>query len=283
MNRLGEISPIAGIGLRQPHGQEIAAGLHRPGWLEVHAENVMGYGPVVRLVDHMRHDYALSVHGVGLSLGSAGGVDHDHLRRLKDVCDRFEPALVSEHLAWSIGEGVYLNDLLPVPHDEEALAIVARNIEVVQETLRRPILIENVSTYVGFAHATMTEPEFLTLLTKRTGCGILLDVNNVFVSAHNMGFDAADWITALPGGCVGEIHLGGHARKQTDDGVLLIDDHASAVCRDVWELYALAVSRFGRRPTLIEWDSALPALSVLIDEARRADAVASCATASHAA
>jgi uncharacterized protein (UPF0276 family) len=275
------IPGTAGIGLRAGHDRLIANRVHEPAWVEVHAENVMGEGASTKLLEAIRRDHAVSIHGVGLSLGSAQGIDGDHLARLKAACTRFQPSLVSEHLAWSIGEGVYLNDLLPIPCDEEALEIVARNIDTVQDTLKRPILIENVSTYVGYAHATMSEPEFLALLAQRPG--ILLDVNNVFVSANNMGFDAAAWIGALPAISIGEIHLGGHARKETNDEVLLIDDHASAVSSEVWALYASAVRLFGRRPTLIEWDSELPELAVLMDQARRADIVAASAVSAHAA
>lgn len=269
------IPAIAGIGLRHPHIGDVLAGRGRPGWLEVHAENYMATTPAADALEAVRRDHELSVHGVGLSLGSATGIDRRHLQRLKEVCDRFEPALVSEHLAWCIGDGVYLNDLLPLPYDDEALDIVARNIDLVQSTLGRQILIENVSAYVGFTDSTMSEPEFLGHLAARTGCGILLDINNVFVSAHNLGFDADAWIAKLPGRAIGEIHLAGHARNETDAGVVLIDDHASKVSSDVWTLYSRAVRRFGRRPTLIEWDSALPELAVLLEEARRADVIAS--------
>src|SRR3712207_3360638 len=175
----------------------------------------MSDDPAAAALEKLRARYPVSVHGVGLSLGSANGIDPDHLARLKGVCDRFEPVLVSEHLAWCIGDGVYLNDLLPVPHDEEALGIVARNIEQVQDTLKRPILIENLSAYVGFARSVMSEPEFLTELVRRTGCGLLLDVNNVYVSAHNLGFDASAYIAALPTEAVGEIHIAGHACNET--------------------------------------------------------------------
>jgi uncharacterized protein (UPF0276 family) len=270
----GQLPPTSGIGLRQQHLHDVLAGRERPAWLEITAENMMGDCAFAGMLDAIRRDYTVSVHGVGLSLGSATGIDRDHLARFKAVCERFAPSLVSEHLAWSIGEGVYLNDLLPVPCDDEALAIVAQNIETVQDALKRPILIENVSAYVGYAHATMSEPEFLGLLAARTGCGVLLDVNNVFVSAHNMGFDAAAWIEALPRGVVGEIHLAGHTRKETPDGLVLIDDHESPVSDAVLALYARAVCRFGRKPTLIEWDGSLPGLPALMAEASRADHVA---------
>jgi uncharacterized protein (UPF0276 family) len=218
----------------------------------------------------------LSVHGVGLSLGSAEGIDKAHLARFKAVVEHYQPAMISEHLAWSVGEGIYLNDLLPVPHDEEALGIVADNIAQVQDALGRSILIENLSAYVGFARSTMEEPEFLAELVRRTGCGLLLDVNNVIVSAHNLGFDANAYISRLPAHAVGEIHLAGHARNDTADGPVLIDDHGSRVPAEVWSLYADAVSRVGQRPTLIEWDSALPPLSVLVGEAMHADMLTAC-------
>jgi uncharacterized protein len=169
----------AGIGLRHPHMAEILERRPSTGWLEVHAENYMNGGPASVALEKVRDYYTLSIHGVGLSLGSALGIDEQHLARLKDVCDRYEPAMVSEHLAWSVGDGIYLNDLLPVPYDEEALAIVCRNIERTQEAIKRPILIENLSAYVGFARSTMAELEFLNEIVKRTGCGLLLDVNNV--------------------------------------------------------------------------------------------------------
>jgi uncharacterized protein len=183
--------------------------------------------------------------------------------------------MVSEHLAWSVGDGIYLNDLLPVPHDEEALAIVAANIEQVQDALGRPILIENLSAYVGFACSTMEEPEFLAELVRRTGCGLLLDVNNVIVSAHNLGFDPGAYISRLPAHAIGEIHLAGHARNDTSDGPVLIDDHGSRVPAKVWSLYSQALNAWDR-PTLIEWDSALPPLDVLLGEAMHADMLAAC-------
>lgn len=264
----------AGIGLRAPHVSEVAARRHSVGWLEIHAENYMNEGAASERLSKIRQDNALSIHGVGLSLGSAEGVSRSHLQRLKVLCDRFEPSSVSEHLAWCIADGIYLNDLLPVPQDEEALAIVARNIEITQDVLKRPILIENLSTYVGFARSTMDEPEFLAALVKRTGCGLLLDINNVHVSARNMGFDESSYIARLPGDAIGEIHLAGHATNQTPDGPVLIDNHGSRVAPPVWSLYADAIRLFGRRPTLIEWDSDIPPLSTLLGEAMWADLLA---------
>lgn len=267
---------VAGIGLRQAHMARMIESRPAVGWLEVHAENLMQDGPATTAVERLRGRYPLSVHGVGLSLGSAAGIDQAHLARLKAVVDRYEPAMVSEHLAWSVGDGIYLNDLLPVPHDEEALAIVAGNIDEVQYALGRPILIENLSAYVGFARSTMEEPEFLAELARRTGCGLLLDINNVIVSAHNLGFDPGAYISRLPAGAIGEIHLAGHARNDTSDGPVLIDDHGSRVPSKVWALYSQAIQLLGSRPTLIEWDSALPPLDVLLGEAMHADMLAAC-------
>lgn len=261
----------AGIGLRSPHMAQILESRPSVGWLEVHAENYMNSGPATAALERVRSHYTLAVHGVGLSLGSARGIDKNHLERLKNVCERFAPAMVSEHLAWTVGDGIYLNDLLPVPYDEEALAIVCRNIERTQEAIKRPILIENLAAYVGFARSTMAEPQFLAEIVRRTGCGLLLDINNVYVSAHNLGFDADAYVAALPGEAVGEIHLAGHATNETPDGPVLIDNHGSLVAADVWSLYRRAVERFGPRPTLIEWDSDIPPLTTLLGEAMWAD------------
>jgi uncharacterized protein len=265
----------AGIGLRHPHVAEVLERRPSMGWLEVHAENYMNDGPAVAALERIRHFYTLSIHGVGLSLGSAKGIDDRHLARLKAVCDRFEPAMVSEHLAWSVGDGIYLNDLLPVPYDEEALVIVCQNIERTQETIKRPILIENLSAYVGFARSTMAEPQFLSEIVARTGCGLLLDINNVHVSAHNLGFDAYAYVAGLPAKAISEVHLAGYAENQTDDGPVLIDNHGSCVAPEVWSLYRAAIERIGPRPTLIEWDSDLPPLDTLLGEAMWADLLAS--------
>jgi hypothetical protein len=265
------IPPVAGIGLRSPHVREVLERQPSAGWLEVHAENYMNRGAAAAQLETVRGHYSLSMHGVGLSLGSARGIDRAHLHRLKETCDRFAPAAVSEHLSWSVGDGIYLNDLLPVPYDEEALAAVAANIAFTQDVLKRPIMIENVSAYVGFARSTMSEPQFLGELVRRTGCGLLLDINNVYVSAHNLSFDAEAYIAQLPGEAIGEYHLAGHAENATDDGTVLIDSHNSCVAPQVWALYAAAVRRFGKRPTLIEWDSDLPSLETLLGEAMWAD------------
>lgn len=268
------IPQAAGIGLRSPHIAEMLSRRPSAGWLEVHAENYMGDSAAVAALENLRETYPLSVHGVGLSLGSASGVDRDHLERMRKVCVRFEPDLVSEHLAWSGADGAYLNDLLPLRYDEAALAIVANNIKLVQDTLKRRILIENLSAYIEFSGSTMTEAEFLAELVKRTGCGLLLDVNNVYVSAHNLDFDAAAFIEVLPAEAIGEIHLAGHAVNDAGDDTVLIDDHGSRVPPAVWSLYAGAIEKFGPRPTLIEWDTDVPVLDVLLGEAMWADMLA---------
>lgn len=261
----------AGIGLRSPHVAEMERRLPPAGWLEVHAENYMGRSAQADALARLRNRYPLSVHGVGLSLGGMGGIDEEHLQRLRDVCLRFEPVLVSEHLAWSSAGGVYLNDLLPLRYDEASLVAVSANVSRVQDVLKRPILIENLSAYVAFADSTMSEAQFLAELVRRTGCGLLLDVNNVHVSAHNLGFDAWEFIERLPAEAIGEIHLAGHAINRVGDDTILIDDHGSRVRTEVWALYARTLARTGPKPTLIEWDSALPELDVLLGEAMWAD------------
>ncbi len=268
------IPRAAGIGLRSAHIAEMLTRRPTAGWLEVHAENYMGNSASVDALENLRATYPLSVHGVGLSLGSAGGLDADHLERLRRVCERFQPDLVSEHLAWSVADGAYLNDLLPLRYDETALAIVARNVDHLQTTLKRQVLIENLSAYIAFAGSTMTEAEFLAGLVRHTGCGLLLDVNNVYVSAHNLGFDAAAFIDTLPADAIGEIHLAGHAVNEVGDDTVLIDDHGSRVPPAVWSLYTAAIEKLGRRPTLIEWDTDVPPLDVLLGEAMWADMLA---------
>lgn len=265
------IPVTAGIGLRSPHIGEMLTRRPSAGWLEVHAENYMGDGAAVHALERLREIYPLSVHGVGLSLGSAQGLDQDHLKRLRMVCERFQPDLVSEHLAWSVADGAYLNDLLPLRYDEEALAIVARNVDTLQSTLKRQVLIENLSAYLAFTDSSMDEAQFLSALVARTGCGLLLDVNNVQVSAHNLQYDAIAFIDALPAEAIGEIHLAGHATTQVGTDTVLIDDHGSRVPPVVWSLYHHSISRFGPRPTLIEWDTDVPVLDVLLGEAMWAD------------
>jgi len=263
---------LVGIGLRTPHLAEIIATPPPIGWLEVHTENYLGGGPAPRALARVRGDHAVSLHGVGLSLGSADGLDRAHLARVAELTRRIEPALVSEHLSWSIAGGAYLNHLLPLPYTEESLGLVARNVSRAQEALGRPLLIENPSSYLRFRHSPIPEPEFLSELVRRTGCGLLCDVNNVFVSCRNFDRDPAAYLDALPAAAIGEVHLAGHARNEAEGRIILIDDHGSPVTDEVWALFARALDRFGPRPTLIEWDTDVPALAVLLGEARRAEA-----------
>jgi len=268
--RADDVSAIPaaiGIGLRSPHLQHIIDTRPAIGWLEVHAENYFGSGPAARRLDAVRRDYPLSLHGVGLSLGTAEGLDREHLRELKALVARTEPFLVSEHLSWSITGGTYLNDLLPLPYTEESLNIVARNLAVAQEALGRSILVENPSSYLRYRHSTIAEPDFLAELVRRTGCGLLCDVNNIFVTSSNLGLDAEAYLDALPPAAIGEIHLAGHSRVSRNGHALLIDDHAARVVPPVWALYRRAIAGIGLVPSLVEWDKELPALDVLLGEA----------------
>lgn len=267
------MKPSAGIGLRAPHLAEIARDRPAIGFLEIHAENYLTPSPALDTVERLRRDYPLSIHAVGLSLGSADGVDERHLDRVAALVERLEPALVSDHLAWSIVGGRFLNDLLPLPYTEEALAVVVRNVGRLQDKLRRQVAIENPSSYLGFARSPMSEAQFLAELARRSGCGLLLDANNLHVTAHNLDLDPADWLAELRPEAILEYHLAGHAVNDADDETVLIDDHGSRVGEAVWELFDRIVTRFGPRPTLIEWDTDLPALGVLLDEARRAELV----------
>ena len=260
-----------GLGLRAPHVAEVIATRPAVGWWEVHAENYLGGGPAVRQLEAVRRDYSVAVHGVGLSLGSAEGLDERHLARLRALVARVEPALVSEHLSWSIAAGAYLNHLLPLPYTEESLALICRHVERTQAALGRRILVENPSSYLRFRHSPIPEPDFLAELARRTGCGLLCDVNNVYVSTWNFGLDAVAYLDAIPPAAVGEIHLAGHARNDADGRTVLIDDHGSRVAPAVWALYERALARFGPAPTLIEWDTDIPALGVLLDEAALAE------------
>jgi uncharacterized protein len=264
--------PPTGIGLRSQHLDELLKPPRRPVFLEVHAENYVRPSPSLEKVLRLRCDFEFSVHAVGLSLGSADGIDEAHLGRIARLVERLQPTLVSEHLSWSCFEGRFFNDLLPLPFTEEALEIVARNVGRMQDRLGRQISIENPSSYLGFRHSTLTEAEFLDELVRRSGCGLLLDVNNVVVTAHNLGLDSVDWLNELPGEAITQFHLAGHARNVLDDGTtILIDDHGSRVFDGVWSLFEEVLQRFGPRPTLIEWDTDIPPLAVLLDEAARAD------------
>jgi len=251
---------------------EIAATQPELGFLEVHAENYMAETPALDRLLGLRRDYPVSLHGVALSLGSAEELDRSHLVRFKALIERTKPMLVSEHLAWSAIGGAYLNDLLPLPYTQASLDLFCRHVEEAQEALGRRLLIENPSAYLRYRHSTIPEAEFIAAVARRTGCGILCDVNNIHVNAWNFGFDPIAYLDTLPAGAVGEIHLAGHHAAEDVD--ILIDDHGSRVAQPVWELYAAALRRFGPVPTLIEWDTDLPALDVLLDEAHHAEELA---------
>lgn len=266
----GESLASPGIGLRGPHVQEILERRPDLGWFEVHPENYMAEPTALSQLERVRENYPMSLHGVSLSLGSAVEVDQQHLNALKSLIVRLEPFLVSEHLAWSRSDGAHLNDLLPLPYTEEALDMMVAHVDQVQTALGRQILIENPSSYLRFRHSTMSEATFLACLVRRTDCGVLFDVNNLYVSAHNVGINLSDYFAAIPTGAIGEFHVAGHATNRIGDDVVLIDDHGSQVSEDVWALYAEAIRHYGHRPTLVEWDTDLPTLDVLLGEAKRA-------------
>ena len=265
----------AGVGFKPEHFDQIRAtqGL---GFLEVHAENYMGAGGLPHhQLGLLRRDHALSIHGVGLSIGGSDALNRDHLARLKRLCDRYQPESFSEHLAWSSHGGDYLNDLLPLPYTVETLNQVCAHVTQVQEALGRRMLLENPSTYVLFAQSTIPETDFLAEVVRRTGCGLLLDVNNVFVSATNHRTDARTYLADFPMQAVGEIHLGGHAEEELPSGPLLIDAHGSPVADPVWALYAEVLAQAGPLPTLIEWDNDVPPWPDLLAEAQRAEVLLS--------
>jgi uncharacterized protein len=270
-DRSGTVPARAGIGLRAPHVAEVMATRPAIAFLEVHTENYLGGGPAVTALERLRHDYPVSLHGVGLSLGGNDPLDDRHLLRVKGLVERIQPALVSEHLAWSVGGGAYLNHLLPMPYDDARLDATSRRIERVQETLGRTILVENPARYLRFRQSPIPEPEFLLELGRRTGCRVLLDVNNIYVSSINFGEEPLAYLDALSTDAIGEIHLAGHATNDADGKTILIDDHGSRVAEAVWDLYRAALRRFGPVPTLVEWDTNLPELSVLLDEAELAE------------
>ncbi len=264
----------AGVGLKPQHYQDVLnkdanseSTIH---WFEVHTENYMGAGgPPHFYLEKIRRDYPISMHGVGLSLGSADGLNLEHLQGIKNMVDRYQPALVSEHISWSIAGGVYLNDLIPMPYTSETLKIACDHIDQVQNFLGRKILVENPSSYLLFKSSNMEEPDFINDILDKTGCGLLLDVNNVFVSCQNHGWDAIDYLRRLKPYAVGEIHLAGHSVKKWRGQKILIDDHGSNVCSEVWKLYEFTLSLMGPKPTLIEWDNNIPSFMTLEQEAAR--------------
>lgn len=276
----GPLPAATGIGLRAQHHVAVLSKPASVPWFEAHAENYFADGGAhVQCLMRIRADHPLSLHGVGLSLGSSDDLDPVHLGRLKRAVTRFEPALVSEHLSWSCADGRFTNDLLPLPYTEEALRHVSTRIAQVQNALGRQILLENVSSYLQYTASTLTEWEFLAGVAAESGCAILLDINNIFVAARNHGFAAEDYLQGIPPQAVQEFHLAGHSRVEIEGRTLLIDTHGSPVCDEVWDLYRSALRRFGPIPALIEWDTDIPSLEVLCAEAAKADAIRTAANA----
>jgi uncharacterized protein (UPF0276 family) len=269
------IGGVAGTSFKPEHLPAILEAGPQAGFFEVHAENYMGAGgPPHRALETIRRDHPLSLHGVSMSIGGPQPLDKTHLARFRSLVARYQPALVSEHLAWSTHETSFFNDLLPLPYTEATLACVCDHIDQVQEAIRRPLLLENPSTYLTFRESAMSETDFIRGIVARTGCGLLLDINNVFVSATNHGFPALDYLADFPLAHVGEIHLAGHAEQTDDDGnLLLIDSHDGPVADAVWKLFEIIVARRGPVPTLIEWDSSIPAWPILRAEAAAAQAI----------
>lgn len=264
----------AGVGLKAEHYRVVLDTRPEVGFFEVHAENYMGAGgPPHRYLSAIRDAYPLSIHGVGLSIGADRPLDAAHLGRLKALVTRYAPGLVSEHLAWSSHDAGFLNDLLPLPYTRETLARVVEHLDEVQETLGRQVLLENPSTYVAFCESTYSETDFIAEIARRSGCGLLLDINNVYVACTNQRWDPTHYLDAFPLAAVRQIHLAGHADDADEQGrPLLIDTHDRAVAAVVWDLFARAVRRTGPVPALIEWDAAVPAWPVLKAQADRADA-----------
>jgi uncharacterized protein (UPF0276 family) len=267
---LSALPAAAGIGLRAPHVREVLERRPALPWLEIHSENYFGDGgPALAALSRVRADYPIAMHGVGLSLGSTDTLDRDHLRKIARLAQRIEPAVVSEHLCWSSVDGRHFNDLLPLPFTEEAVDHVCARVLEVQDALGRAILVENVSSYYAFPESTLDECDFVAEIARRTGCKLLLDVNNIYVNARNHGIDAHAYLAAIDPRSVAEIHLAGF----DDTGPLVIDTHGAPVAPEVWSLYRAAIARFGAVPTLIEWDTDIPALAVLEAEAAAAQRI----------
>ena len=263
-----------GLGLRHCHFERFINEKPDIAWLEVHTENFFSlHSPASNYLKKIREDYPLSAHCVGISLGSHELPKKEHLSKIKAFIDYFEPSLVSDHLSWSHTEGQHLPDLMPIPYTDEALNIVVRNIEFTQDYLKRQILIENPSSYLAFKGSYIPEHEFLVEAAKRAGCNLLLDVNNIHVSAHNHGFDAKEYISSIPAEMVKEIHLAGYSVNEIEGKEVLIDTHGAKVFNEVWELFAFVCEKLGSFPTLIEWDTDVPELEVLLDEARQAEEI----------
>ncbi|MDY0883323.1 DUF692 domain-containing protein [Dongia soli] len=269
--------PRAAIGLRNPHLAQVQERRPDLSWLEIHSENYLlpPLAPRFKAIEKVRERYDLSCHGVGLSIGSASGLDRNHLAGLKELYDRLEPCMISEHLAWSVLDDHYFNDLLPLPYSSESLKVVCDNIDLAQEMLGRRLLIENPARYLILPDSDFSEPAFLREMVARTGCGLLFDVNNLFVSAHNLHLDTAVYLWDLPIEAIGEIHVAGHSHQDlAEDGKVvdsvLIDDHGSAVTQEVWTLLDVLLSIAGPQPVLVEWDNNVPPLEILLAEAEKA-------------
>lgn len=277
MKSLQLIRNSAGIGLRLPHIAEVMVTRPQTSFLEIHPENFLANPHATELLLELSRHYQISVHTVGISIGTVTGIDRVHLQRVRMLIDKINPIFVSGHLAWSAYDGDYLNDLLPLPLNEEALRIITTHVHEIQDVLGRPYLVENPSSYVGFHTSTMSEADFLCKLVQRTECKLLCDVSNVYVSAQNMDYDPHEYIESLPGEAIAEFHLGGYTPEEDEanpGGQVLIDSHAAPIADPAWDLYAYAVRRFGPKPTLIEWDNQLPPLGTLLAQANRADTIA---------
>lgn len=267
-----KIPSKVGLALKADHYQTVLESLPKVGWFEIHSENFFADGGAnLKLLEEVRSHYPMSFHGVGLSLGSADGLDSTHVEKLVRLVNRFEPGLVSEHVSWSNVDGQTMNDLLPIPYTQEAVEIISKNISTIQDTLKRQILVENPSTYLAFKHSEITEAEFMAQVAKQSGCGILLDINNLYVSEHNHGTDIDAYFESLPQDAIGEMHLAGHSECHTKNSQkILIDDHGSHVIEPVWQRYQQAIATIGSTPTLIEWDTNIPSFEALYAEGQKA-------------
>ena len=262
----------AGVGFKAEHADEILGGKASVGWFEIHPENYMvAGGPRLAMLADVCAQYPVSMHGVGLSLGGGDPLDARHLADLKRLVDRFNPAMVSEHIAWSSHEGLYMADLLPTPMTKTSLDQLVAAIDTVQSHIARRILIENPTSYLPLPQNSISELDFITEAARRSGCGLLIDVNNIYISAHNLGFDAEAFVDGIPADLVGEIHLAGHERDANDQDSILIDTHSRPVADPVWALFDRLIARIGPKPTLIEWDNDVPSWPVLQHEAALAD------------
>ncbi len=270
--QLSTIPPLAGVGLRAEHYQEIIKLKPDIAWFEVHSENYFSKGGKPHYyLEIIRQNYPLSFHGIGLSLGSSDELNLHHLKQLKILIERYEPYFVSEHLCWSSINNKYFNDLLPLPYNEESLNHITDRINKVQDYLNRKILIENITSYLQFTHSSMVEYEFINLIAQKTGCGIVLDINNLFINSINHQWDVKDYIKNINSKYIQEIHLAGFTENLLDNGSILIDTHDKPVAYDVWEVYLFALHIIGNKPTLIEWDKNLPPLDILLNEANKAN------------